>query len=430
MTWQRGADTGSDVNFGIAYQSDSAVTFTWQYYDITNQNWVTIAADTPSNWVTFKAPHIGQYLIHVYGTSLDGVTKEYSIGWTVEQEVVTLSGMTWQKLTGVGSNVNFGVSYQANNAVTFTWQYYDIAKNEWHMIAENTGSNWITVDLPHIGQYLIYVEAKTSGGAVSKYSVGWTVEEESVKLNGFTWQKVSNDGANTNIGISYSSNTPVTFSWQYYDMAKNEWHMIAENTGSNWITAKLPHRGQYLIYVSAATKGGATATYSMGWVVSAKPTYFSQKDSRWAGMSFNGSTIGPSGCVPTSLAMILNGSYDMNLTPPNVAREIEKYTHSAVGASGKDIITTGNAYGRTVEHVSSQERAATLLQMGIPLIMLENVGIGHAVVVYGYDNGMVEVLDPFNRQFYNGWYALSSLWATPSNDSMDWDAGYPVFAIK
>lgn len=161
-----------------------------------------------------------------------------------------------------------------------------------------------------------------------------------------------------------------------------------------------------------------------------KPYYYSQWDGRWSGNRFNSSTIGPSGCVPTSLAMILKGSYGMNLTPADVAARMDYYSGWAVGASGKDIIATANSYGHSVEIVTSQGVAEQRLREGYPPIWLENVGIGHAVISFGNNGGKTEVLDPYNRQFFNGCYDISYLWSKPSADPMDWDAGRPVFVIK
>ncbi|MGO2743500.1 MAG: hypothetical protein ACTIAM_07720 [Pseudolactococcus laudensis] len=211
MTWQKVKEDNSEANIGIAYQSQGRVVFNWQYYDISQKNWVTMNANTISNWITFKAPHAGQYLIHVYGTNEAGETKEYAIGWNVAAESISLKGMTWQTLDGLGAKANIGVSYKSNSPVTFTWQYYDIAKKEWQVIAKDTTSNWITFNAPHTGQYLIHVEAKTAGGQTSTYDIGWTVETEFVTLKGMTWQKVDKYGAKANIGISYQANSPVIF---------------------------------------------------------------------------------------------------------------------------------------------------------------------------------------------------------------------------
>lgn len=128
MTWQKNTATGSDVNIGVAYQSKSDVIFNWQYYDISNKKWVTINSNTASNWITFKAPHAGDYLIHLYGTTTEGETKEYVIGWTVEPETVNLKGMTWQILEKNASKANVGVAYTSNSNLTFTWHTTTLLK--------------------------------------------------------------------------------------------------------------------------------------------------------------------------------------------------------------------------------------------------------------------------------------------------------------
>lgn len=265
MTWQKSETDDSKVDFGIAYQSSSKVTFDWQYYDLANKTWITMAVNTTSNWVTFKAPHAGEYLIYVKATNANGETRDYTIGWHIVLPL-KLSGMTWQKLTSDNGEANIGVKYQSNSQVSFEWLYYDLANKTWATIAANTTSNWITFKAPHAGQYLIYVRAKNLEGETKDYSIGWTVDE-SINLTGMTWQKLTVDGSQTNFGIAYKTNSRVTFNWQYYDISSKTWEVISSNSLSNWVTAKLPKNGQYLIYVEAKTTGGVTATYSIGWNV-------------------------------------------------------------------------------------------------------------------------------------------------------------------
>lgn len=265
MTWQKNTATGSDVNIGVAYQSKSDVIFNWQYYDISNKKWVTINSNTASNWITFKAPHAGDYLIHVYGTTTEGETKEYVIGWTVEPETVNLKGMTWQILEKNASKANVGVAYTSNSKLTFTWQYYDITKKEWQIVAKDTTSNWMTFALPHTGEYLIHVESRTESGKTATYTIGWQVAAETVNLKGMTWQIMANDLTNSNFGMAYETNTSLTYNWQYYDVSRKAWYTIIDQTPSNWVTFSAPHVGQYLIRVEAKTPNGLTKEYVMGW---------------------------------------------------------------------------------------------------------------------------------------------------------------------
>lgn len=162
-----------------------------------------------------------------------------------------------------------------------------------------------------------------------------------------------------------------------------------------------------------------------------EPVYYSQLDSRWANVPLNASTVGPWGCVPTSIAMVLRGSYGQKVDPGVVARKADGISHEAYGLSGSDFVNTVKAYGRGVEQISSQKRAEDLLRAGYPLVFFINIGVGHSVVVYGYDNGTVNVNDPASRRYYpSGKTTLNELWGRPSPDAMDWNAGRPVFAIK
>ncbi|HBC90687.1 MAG TPA: hypothetical protein DCZ00_04490 [Lactococcus sp.] len=162
-----------------------------------------------------------------------------------------------------------------------------------------------------------------------------------------------------------------------------------------------------------------------------QPVYYSQLDSRWKNIRLNASNVGVSGCVPTSLAMILRGSYGMNVDPGIVAKKADTISRESFGLSGRDLINTAKSYGRSVEVIHTKERAASLLKAGYPLVFYINVGIGHAVVVSDYNNGLVNVNDPYGRLFYpTGKTSLNELWGRPSQDAMDWNAGRPVFAVK
>ena len=166
-------------------------------------------------------------------------------------------------------------------------------------------------------------------------------------------------------------------------------------------------------------------------IITKKPVYFSQLDSRWSNHRFNDYSMGQAGCVPTSIAMVLNGSYGINVSPDDVKIVMDNLSQSSFGATGRDLINTINAYGRKVEQINTVERTASLLQQGVPVIFFVNVagGIGHAITTYGYSNGATEVLDPYNRYYYNGWYDVNAISNNLSRDRNDWNAGRPVFAI-
>nr|WP_282579103.1 C39 family peptidase [Leuconostoc citreum] len=168
-------------------------------------------------------------------------------------------------------------------------------------------------------------------------------------------------------------------------------------------------------------------------IIADKPAYFSQLDWRWGSHRFNAYTMAQAGCVPTSLAMVLNGSYHVNVSPDDVKTVMDKFSTFAYGATGADLINTANAYGHKVERLDTIAHTQEKLQQGIPVIFFVQVagGYGHAIVAYGYNssNGTTEILDPYNRYYYNGWYNVASVSRNLSTDVGDWNVGRPVFAI-
>ncbi|WEV60430.1 C39 family peptidase [Streptococcaceae bacterium ESL0729] len=165
----------------------------------------------------------------------------------------------------------------------------------------------------------------------------------------------------------------------------------------------------------------------------AVPYYYSQRDPRWRYAYVGNYQMGPTGCVPTSLSMILKGSYGTEANPFFVASQMARlggFNQRYRGASGTDLVLTAQAFGRTVRKADTLDQLNYYLSQGYPVILFQNVGIGHAVVVHGYSNGLTKVYDPYDRMFYpDGWTSTYSLWQNPSNDSLDWDQGRPAFVI-
>ena len=258
-------------------------------------------------------------------------------------------------------------------------------------------------------------------------TIGWQAKVSNGAISGTTGQSKRLEALNISLTGEMAKFYDIYYRVHIQDKGWLAWTKNGGNAGSSGASRRLE-----ALQIQLIPKENAGPAIGKAFLSASdfKPYYYSQWDGRWSGNRFNSTTIGPSGCVPTSLAMILKGSYGMNLTPADVAARMDYYSGWPVGASGKDIIATANSYGHSVEVVTSQAVAEQRLREGYPLIWLENVGIGHAVVSFGNSGGKTEVLDPFDRKYFNGWYDISHLWNKPSADPMDWDAGRPVFVIK
>lgn len=147
------------------------------------------------------------------------------------------------------------------------------------------------------------------------------------------------------------------------------------------------------------------------------PTYFSQRDSRWANISYNG-TIGNTGCVPTSIAMVLNG-LGINVNPNDVAWYLYNYTGEfnkiEAGASGLAFKLAVEHWGVSARGIDSYEQLCAELSNGkMVLAMVDSrspfISRGtHAIVLFQSSNGATYVYDPWDAG-KNGWYSIGDLW--------------------
>jgi len=161
------------------------------------------------------------------------------------------------------------------------------------------------------------------------------------------------------------------------------------------------------------------------------PTYYSQKNPIWADLTFNGHTIGKTGCVPMSLAMILNGCFQMNIPPLKVVKRVDDLSNYTYGATGADLVHAVQSYGLHIEVVYDINRAKYLLFKGYPFIFFIDVNsVGHSIVTYGYSAGNTYAYDPIDNRWVSGWVSIDSLWDRPAKGEDAWDAGRPVFAIS
>ena len=175
--------------------------------------------------------------------------------------------------------------------------------------------------------------------------------------------------------------------------------------------------------------------------ISRQPVWHSnflyQNDPRWSNIRIGDSTLGPEGCGPTSIAMVLNG-YGASYSPVDIARtanRIGNYNNPNVGGDGIDgqtILSSLNYYGMRATPITSEAQLIGELKMNKPIIygmewLYTYPQISHFVVLSGYNNGYTTVHDPLNR--ITGSNSVDRLWSHPSKLSDDWNAGRPAWSI-
>ena len=167
------------------------------------------------------------------------------------------------------------------------------------------------------------------------------------------------------------------------------------------------------------------------------PQYY-QADARWGDKRYGISNLRITGCVPTSLAMVISGLVK-DVTPVQVADYIYDTTlemnttfmgTSSIGAC--DAITY---WGLRYQVIASKEDLIAALKDG--KIVYGAVGHGlfvkgystHAIILSGYDHGKTKAIDPDNMEKTNRWYSVDDIWNERSLELEDNAVGGPFMAV-
>ena len=168
------------------------------------------------------------------------------------------------------------------------------------------------------------------------------------------------------------------------------------------------------------------------------PVYYQQKDDRWSNIYYGKSTIGRSGCAPTSMAMAFESILGRTVFPTDVANylyyhtnEYNKYTS---GSSGLAIIYATSHFEIKLTGINTHSELIKLLSEG--KIVFAAMGNGkfattkwnHAIVLYNYSGGNTFALDPLNAA-NNGWISTQQVWNEKSADEDDRRGGAIFYAL-
>ena len=166
------------------------------------------------------------------------------------------------------------------------------------------------------------------------------------------------------------------------------------------------------------------------------PTYYSQRDPRWAGATYNGYNLQSTGCVPTAVAMVVDGILHNGVTPNIMADYLVttgEFAGRKHGGSGLAIRYGAEHWGLKTTGIGDYGTLVNCLNAGN--IVVFQVGAGtftsrgstHAIVLFRNSDGNTYVYDPWNA--HNGWYSISMIWNQRSTNSYDLTGGYVGYGI-
>ena len=168
------------------------------------------------------------------------------------------------------------------------------------------------------------------------------------------------------------------------------------------------------------------------------PQYY-QADARWGSKRYGISNMKISGCVPTSLSMVLSVLKE-EVTPVQVADYIYNTSTEMntmfVGTSSDGAAAAIEHWGCNYRVINSKDDLKAALKNGN--IVFGSVGHGifvkgystHAIILSGYQNGKTHAVDPDNPEKTNKWYNIDDIWSQRSMAPEDNSVGGPFMMIS
>lgn len=248
-----------------------------------------------------------------------------------------------------------------------------------------------------------------------------SMKQDWLLLNGSDWYYLGQDGARKTGLITLDSNS-------FYFYVEND-----SNGGSVGLMAanRTITLGSKTLYID-----GSGYIYRSD--ISNIP-YLSQVDYRWRNTSIGYSTIGSSGCLPSTAAMIINYYKGTNYTPVDIARQLYSAgymnTPTYFGSTSDSYKVVQDNYGLSYQNNLSYSQLIGCLKGGKLVAaavgngdFVYGYGITHVILLAGYNNGYVYVYDPLDP-YKNGYYSIDSIWNQQSSDYGDLQNGGPFFAF-
>ena len=345
-------------------------------------------------WIKIKS---GSYYVDSNGYALVGTQiledKTYHFdeigklitGWYMENEHTYWLDTNGQKISG----------WKFINSI---WYYFD--SNTFEMAC----SGWQQV-----------------GSGMYYFLSDGTMKQDWLLLNGSDWYYLGKDGARKTGLVILDSNS-------FYFYVEND-----SNGGSVGLMAanRTITLGSKTLYID-----GSGYIYRSD--ISNIP-YLSQVDYRWRNTSIGYSTIGSSGCLPSTAAMIINYYKGTNYTPVDIARQLYSAgymnTPTYFGSTSDSYKVVQDNYGLSYQNNLSYSQLIGCLKGGKLVAtavgkgdFVYGYGITHVILLAGYNNGYVYVYDPLDP-YKNGYYSIDSIWNQQSSDYGDLQNGGPFFAF-
>ena len=404
----------------------------------------------------------GHYNVHVYGVSevthsLVGLATTSGIDLTFNQNLtaptVTVQNHNADKGTLQVVIAETETSKSIASVSVAAWSEAEQKNIHWYTTSHVVnGKVIVTVDEKYhhnlTGNYTVHTYIKTKDGSTIGYNLGQCAFNNTQSTTSVTATYKGTGVYGVTISGVYSNGSVKYAVWSDVNGQDDiKWYdaSVSQAVATGLINvANHSGTGTYHLHAYQSDNGKMYLLGKTEFTVkktSYNTPYYNQKDERWRNTLYGGYKMGATGCVPTSLSMIISSLSGKEILPTMVADylyyDTVEFNRGSQGTSGNGVLLASKHFGMTPTALGSVNELTNALKEGhyVSASVQMNkfspwpFGTSHAIVLKGYSNGNTYVLDPYNAA-NNGWYPIDALWREQSTQYEDIAAlGHPFVKI-
>ena len=436
-------------------------------------------------WYTAERRADGTYFKHVSYRNHKNSLGEYNVHLYFVNDAGQLQGAGSAKTVVTRAQPQGKIAIQNNNPQTgeFDIVVSDIVAPDglksvylptWSSKDDQDDVQWYIAERQADGTYKKHVRAQDHKFSVGEYKVHLYYLNEDGQMQGAGGEKLmvsvapENIRATGKINIQNNNARTGTFDVVVTNVSNPggiqavylpTWSTDKDQDDVKWYLAQRQANGTYKITVRASDHKLSTGEYKIHLyykqdngqliAVDAATTqvskavyntpYYSQRDGRWGGRKYGPYSMDATGCVPTTLAMVISGITGTEVLPTTVAdylyNNTNEFNKDGFGTSSRGIVRAAQHWDLTTETLFTASAVKEVLSQGHHVLgavgtsIFAHYPVTHELVLKGYDNGKTYVRDPYNAA-NNGWYPVDYLFGVKSVDPTDNTEGSPFIAIK
>ena len=447
--------------------------------------WSTANDQDDVQWYTAERRADGTYFKHVSYRNHKNSLGEYNVHLYFVNDAGQLQGAGSAKTVVNRAQPQGKITIQNNNPQTgeFDIVVSDIVAPDglkavylptWSSKDDQDDVQWYIAERQADGTYKKHVRAQDHKFSVGEYKVHLYYLNEDGQMQGAGGEKLmvsvapENIRATGKINIQNNNARTGTFDVVVTNVSNPggiqavylpTWSTDKDQDDVKWYLAQKQANGTYKITVRASDHKLSTGEYKIhlyykqdnGQLIAVDATttqvskavyntpYYSQRDGRWGGRKYGPYSMDATGCVPTTLAMVISGITGTEVLPTTVADYLYNHTNEfnkdGFGTSSRGIVRAAQHWDLTNETLFTASAVKEVLSQGHHVLgavgtsIFAHYPVTHELVLKGYDNGKTYVRDPYNAA-NNGWYPVDYLFGVKSVDPTDNTEGSPFIAIK